>query len=352
MLAGFLQTDFLKRSSVAVGVAAGLLCLAASPSQADLTLHATELAGTGKTPPVAQAITLFLQGANARLETPGEPVIVQDGKANTLYGLNTAQKTYYVTVPTETEPGAGSPAKEDVHLDLKSTGKTMTFAGTAAHQYTVVGTVTHPRPEGGFGGRGGGRHRGGRGGGGGGFPMLLPATAGGVVDQDGGGGGENGSGQGEGGRGGRGGGITPAQWSMTGEIWLADTVKFPSQETTLLVSQLAGGASGPFQQPLADALDKHKGIPLLARITVDYIPASSGGRRVNQYGGVVESADASAAPVTTFTTFTVQSVSDALLSGALFQAPLSYALVAAPLSPYVPGTPVSAPGETSPGATQ
>lgn len=338
MLRGCSLTDALKRCSVVAGAAA-LLCLTAPPSRADLTLQATELAGMGKTPPVPQVVTLFLKGANARLEVPGEPTIVQDGKANTLCGLNAAQKTYYVTVPTETEPGAGSPAKEDVHLELKSTGKTMTFAGIAAHQYTVTGTVTHPRPEGGFGG--GRRHRGSRGGGGG-FPQLLPATAGQAVDQNGGNdsGGEDGSGQGEEGRGGRNRGITPAQWSLTGEMWLADTVKFPSKETTLLVAQLAAGVSGPFQQPLADALDKHKGVPLLARITVDYIPASSGGRRVNQYGGVI--ASASAAPVTMFTTFTVQSASNALLSEALFQAPPNYALVAAPLAPYIPGTPVSA----------
>lgn len=328
-----MRMGFFQRTAEAAAASAALLCLTAPASRADLTLHATELAGTGKAPPVSQPVTLFLKGSNARLEVPGEPTIVEDGKANTLYGLNAAQKTYYVTVPTETEPGAGSPAAEDVHLDLKSTGQAMTFAGMPAHQYTVVGTVTRPRPESGFGGRGG-RRRGGRGGGG--FPLLLPATVNQTVGQEGG---EEGGGR-EGGRG-RDAKLTPAQWSMTGEIWLADAVKFPPKAAIRLVAQLAAGASGPFQQPLADALDKHKGIPLLARITVDYIPASSEGHRVNQYGGVI--ANASAAPVTTFTTFTVQSLSDALLSDTLFQAPLSYALVAAPLNPYVPGTPVSAP---------
>ena len=334
------------RVPAVAAASAALLCLTALPSLADLTLHGTEMAGIGKAAPVSQAVTLYLKGTNARLEVSGEPATIQDGKANTLYGLNTAQKTYYVTVPTEIEPGAGSPASEDVHLDLKSTGRTLTFAGQPAHQYTVTGTVTHPRPEGGFGrrGGGGGRRRGGRGGGG--FPLLLPATAGQTVGQNGGDDGDD-QGRSEGGRGGEGSGqgrrVTPAQWSMTGEIWLADAVKFPSKETTRLMAQLAGAASGPFQQPLADALDKHHGVPLLARITVDYIPASAEGRRINQYGGVVEGEPASAAPVTTFTTLTVQSLSEAPLSEALFQAPLNYTLVAAPLNPYVPGTPATTP---------
>lgn len=136
--------------------------------------------------------------------------------------------------------------------------------------------------------------------------------------------------------------MTPAQWSITGEIWLSDKDKFPSKENTVFAAQLAASSAGPFQQPLADALDKHKELPLLARITVDYIPASSKGRPINKYGGVVEGAKASTTATTTFTTFTVKSVSEAPLSDTLFQAPLNDTLVAAPLSPYVPGTPVTA----------
>ncbi len=309
--------------------------MAALPSRADITITAQEVAGTGQTPPVPQTIRLFYQGANARLEVSGEPTLIQDGKGNILYGLDTARKTYYMTVPTEVQPGTGAPAKEDVKLDLKDTGKTMTFAGTTAHQYTVTGTVTHPRPSGGFGRRGGRRR------GGGGFPLEgshLIATP--TVDQYSGG---EGGPEGEGGPGGRSERVTPAQWNLSGEIWLSDDYKFPSKENTVFAAQLAAASSGPFQQPLADALDKHKGVPLLARMTVDYVPASSAGRPINQYGGVVEGAKAVTTPTTTVTTFTVQSVSEAPLADTLFQAPLSYTLVSAPLAPYVPGTPVSAP---------
>ena len=293
----------------------GFLGAPALPSQADITLTAQETSGIGQAAPVSQAVKLFFKGANARVEVSGEPVLVQDGKAGIIYGL-LAPKTYYMTVPTEVEPGTGEPAKEDVKLDLKQTDKAMTFAGTPAHQYIVTGTVSHPRQQGGFRRGGSGRRRSGRSGG-------------------------YGEGPGEGGER-RGGFISPAQWSITGEIWLSDTYHFPSKENTLFASQLAAASSGPFQQPLADALDKHKGLPLLARITVDYTPASSAGRPINQYGGVVEGAKASTTSVTTFTTFTVSSVSQTPLNDTLFQAPLSDTLVAAPLNPYVPGTPITA----------
>lgn len=311
---------------------AGLLGAATLPSRADITITAQETAGIGRAAPVTQNVTLYYKGKNARIEVSGEPALIQDGKANIIYGLNVAQKTYYMTVPTELEPGVGSPDKDDVKLDLKQTGKTTTLAGTTTHQYIVTGTVSHPRPEEGFR-RGGGRRRGGRSGGG--FP-LQPVT----VNQNGGDGSDGPGGEREGGR--RGGFVSPAQWSITGEIWLSDAYKLPSKENTLFAAQLAASSAGPFQQPLADALDKRKGLPLLARITVDYIPASSEGKPINKYGGVVEGAKASTTAVTTFTTFTVKSVSEAPLSDTLFQVPLSDTLVAAPLIPYVPGTPVMA----------
>jgi len=291
--------------SLAALASAGLLGAAALSSRADITLTAQLLSGTGRTPPVPQAVTLRYQGANARLEVSGEPTIIQDGKANILYGLDTARKTYYVTVPTEIEPGTGSPDKDDVKLDLKETDKTMTFAGTIARRYLVTGSVARPRSQG-FrqGGDRDGNEEGPEG-----HRRSIP--------------------------------LTPAQWSLTGEIWLSEAYKFPSKENTLFAAQLAAASSGPFQEPLADALDKHKGLPLLARMTVDYIPASSAGRPINQYGGVVEGAKASTVAVTTVTTFTVRSVTDAPLSDTLFQAPLNYMLVAAPSNPYVPGTPVS-----------
>ena len=302
------------------------------PAQADVTLQGQQTVGVGQAAPVSAAVRLFLQGANARLETAGEPTLVYDGKANILYGLDTARKSYYMTVPVEEEPtdalpGGPGETKEDVKLDLHPTSQTLILAGQPAHRYTVSGTVTftRDRPEGGGQGGGGGRRRrGGRGG----FP-----------GQNGGGDENNG-----GGNGGRPGGrrtsaadFTPPQWSISGEVWLADGVKFPSKENTTLAAQLAAASVGPFQQPLADELDKHHGLPLLARMTVTHTPASANGRQVNQYGGVGDSTAPRPVPTTTVTTFTVRSVSAAPLPAQLFQAPLEYALVAAPLTPYAPG---------------
>lgn len=298
----------LMTGSAILLASAGLLGAAALPSWADITINAQETVGVGQAAPVSQTVTLFYKGANARLEVSGEPALVQDGKANIIYGLNPAPKTYYMTVPTEVEPGIGSPDKDDVNLDLRQTGKTATFAAMSAHQYLVTGSVARPRSE-----------------------RFLNDREGKGPEDDRAPNDRRRSIP-----------LTPAQWSITGEIWLSDSYKFPSKENTLFAAQLAASSAGPFQQPLADALDKHKGLPLLSRITVNYIPASSEGRPLNRYGGVVEGAKASTTAITTFTTWTVKSVSEAPLSGTLFQAPLSDTLVAAPLSPYVPGTPVMA----------
>ncbi len=326
--------NFFQLRATACIIASGTLFgLVLAPAQADVTLSGQQTVGVGQAAPVTAAVRLFLQGANARLETAGEPTLVYDGKGNILYGLDTARKSYYMTVPVEEEPtdslpGGPGETKEDVKLDLHETSQALTLAGQSAHQYTVSGTVTftRDRPEGTGQRGGGGRRR--RGGGGGGFPSQ---NGGGFP---GGGGGENG---GPGGSRGAGANFTPPQWSISGEVWLADGVKFPSKENTTLAAQLAAASVGPFQQPLADALDKHKGLPLLARMTVTHTPASANGRQVNQYGGVGDSAAPRSVPTTTVTTFTVRSVSDAPLAPKLFQAPLEYTLVAAPLAPFTPG---------------
>ena len=314
---------FFQSHATACLFAAGTL-FSLTPAQADVTLQGQETVGVGQAAPVSETVRLLLQGANARLETAGEPTLVYDGKGNILYGLDTGRKSYYMTVPVEEEPtdalpGGPGETKEDVKVDLHETNQTLTLAGQLAHQYTVSGTVTftRERPESGGQRGGGGRRR--RGGGGGGFPGQ-------------GGGGENG---GPGGGRGPGAEFTPPQWSLSGEVWLADGVKFPAKENTVLAAQLAAASLGPFQQPFADELDKHHGLPLLARMTVTHTPASANGRQVNQYGGVVEGGSAAPRPVptTTVTTLTVRSVSDAPLDPKLFQAPLEYALVARAADP-------------------
>ncbi|MGI4791642.1 MAG: hypothetical protein ACRYFS_22700 [Janthinobacterium lividum] len=323
-----------------VALFAGTLLSVPLSSQADVTLTARQSVTSGQTPAAIQAIKLFYQGPDTRLEVAGAPVLLYDGKAGTVYGLDPVQKTYYLTVPMQVEPtdfmpaGVGSQVTQDTKLDLHQTDQTMTLAGVTTHQYTVSGTITFTRnrPQGGRRG-GGGHHRSG----GGGFPMLTGSTA--TIDQEGGYGDQgNGGGQG----GGRSSSLTMPQWTISGDIWLADTLKFPSKENTLSAAQLAAAAAGPFQQPLADALDKHKGLPLLARITVIRIPALSGGKAIDQYGGVIEGQNAAAKPISTATTLTIQSISSAPLDPRIFQTPISYALVAAPQTPYDPGTPPSA----------
>ena len=321
------------------GTAAALTAAAslsfAAMSRADLSISASQATGTTQAPPVTRAIRLFFKGTNARLEVEGKPVLLYDGKGNILYGVDPVQKTYYMTVPTliqptDLPPGPGGQANEDIKLDLHQTDRTMTLAGLAAHQYTVTGMVTYKqnRP---VGMRRGGHRRSG-GFPGGGFPLLETAT---TVDQYGGEETQNGNGQGDR----RGGTFTPPRWSISGEIWLADDVKFPAKENTLLAAQVAAAAAGPFQQPLADALDKHRGLPLLARITVTRTLVSSAGRPVNQYGGVVEGESTPASPISTATTFTVQSISTAPLTDPFFQAPGADTLVAAPLDAYDPNSP-------------
>lgn len=281
-----------------------------SVARADVSMTAQQVTSSGQTPLASRTIRLFLKGANARLEVAGEPILLYDGKGNILYGVDPVRRTYYMTVPTEIEPtylppGPGSEAGETVKLDLRPTPQAMDLAGLTAHQYMISGTVAYTRPEG-F--RRGGRRR--SGGGGGGYgnggpdgrsrrePLLLP------------------------------------HWSISGEIWLSDTLKFPARENTLLAAQIAAVAAGPFQQPLADALDKHKGVPLLARITVTRTPALPLGGAAEGTGDAVPPV-----PASTATTLSVQSVSTATLDDKFFQPPIDDTLVAAPLDAYNPNSP-------------
>jgi len=345
---------------VTVALVAGslLLGIPMSPAVADVAITAQQAitvqqaAGAAQTPPNPQTITLFYKGRDARLETAGGPVLLYDGKAGIIHTLDTAHKTYYTTLFTQVQQagapipsGTGRQVKQDTKLDLRQTDQAKTIAGVTAHQYVLTGTITFTpsQPQGykrGGGGRGGGGHR--RGGGGfpgGGFPGGFPLVGSATVDQNGGG---------YGGYGGRGGGtLALPQWSLSGELWLSDTLKFPAKEDTLPAAQLVAASAGPFLQPLADALDKHKGLPLLARITVTRTPPSSGGRTVDQFGGIMEGTPttpaAPPAPTTTATTLTVQSLSSAPLDDKLFQTPLDYTLIPPPQDPFVPGAPTPAP---------
>lgn len=272
-------------------VAGCLLGLCAAAAQADVTLLGRQTIRTGQSAPVAATEMLCYQGSNTRLETLGEPTLIYDGKANILYGVNTARRSYAITVPVPPDPtdeislGADE-VKIETTLDLHRTSLTRTLAGLAAHQYLVSGTVL--------------------------FTRLRPAHVQAQNDQE-----EEREREG---RRRRDVAFVAPVWAIRGEIWLADARKFPSKENTLLASQLVAVSAGPFEDPLADALDKYAGLPLLAQVTVTHVPARL-----------------PPVPVVTVTLWNVQSVSDAPLAPKLFQVPLAYALVAAPLTPYAPG---------------
>lgn len=287
------MTPSLFQPGVAACLAAAgtLFGLTLPPAQADVTLQGQQTVGVGPAAPVSAAVTLLYQGANTRLETAGEPTLVYDGKANILYGVNTARKSYYMTVPAPLDPTAeisldADEVKIETTLDLHRTALARTLAGQSAHQYLVSGTVTYTRLR----------------------PARTEARNDDEAERD------------REGRRRRGAAFVAPLWTIRGEVWLAGTRKFPASENTLLAAPLAAAAAGPFEQPLAEALDKHDGLPLLARIIVTHAPA-----------------ERHSLPVVTVTSWSVRSVSDTPLDPKLFREPLDYALVAAPLIPYAPG---------------
>ncbi len=279
------------QSSFPIAATVFLLGLAAAAARADVTLLGRQTVSAGRAAPVSAAVTLSYQGANTRLESLGAPTLIYDGKANILYGVNTARRTYAITVPVPPDPADEisldpDEVKIETTLDLHRTALTRTLAGLAAHQYLVSGTVT--------------------------FTRLRPARLEARNDQE--------AEQEREGRRRRSAAFIAPVWTIRGEIWLADARKFPAKENTLLAAQLVAVSAGPFQQPLADALDKYAGLPLLAQVVVTHVPARL-----------------PPVPVVTVTSWTVRSVSEAPLAPKLFQAPLAYTLVAAPLTPYAPG---------------
>lgn len=283
--------DFYHSFTAFSALAAGLLLGFSAAARADVTLLGRQTVKVGQAAPVSAAETLFYQGANTRLETVGAPTLIYDGKANILYGVNTARRTYALTVPVPLDPADEisldpDEVKIETTLDLHRTALARTLAGFAAHQYLVSGTVL--------------------------FTRLPPAHRQALNDQE-----EQHERES---RRRRSAAYVAPVWTIRGEIWLADVPKFPAKEGTRLASQLVAVSAGPFEEPLADALEKHAGLPLLAQVVVTHVPAKL-----------------PAVPVVTVTSWNVRSVSDAPLAPKLFQAPLEYALVAAPITPFAPG---------------
>lgn len=261
-----------------------LLCSALLPDCADVTMQGRQTIRVGLGAPAATAVSLLCQGANTRLEIAGAPTLIYDGKANILYGVNSARRSYSLSVPVPTDPAdevslTADELKIETKLDLHGTGRTRMLAGLAAHQYTLTGTVIYTQLH----------------------PGRVHAENAQADERE------------RESRRKRMAAYLPPQWSIRGEIWLADTAKFPAAENSLPAVLLTAVAAGPFEDPLADAFEKHSGLPLFAQITVMHAPPVLN------------------APATiTQTTWTAQSVSGAQLDPAQFKPPLNYALVAAP----------------------
>ena len=308
-------------------IAASLLGVPAL-SRADVALTVQQSAGTGQSEtntaaPAPQTFKLFYKGSNSRLEAAGGQVVLYDGKDGTIYTLDPAHKVYYTTLAMQiaeagdpVPPGMDQRVSADTKLDVRKTDQVATIAGAGARKYTVTGTVKFDRKS--PGGYGGGRRGGGRRGGRGGFPGGFPGMPfGAQYGMDGDDGGENGGGRRDRAP------LALPQWNISGEVWLADTVKFPDKADLLSAAELAAPSAGPFLQPLADALAKQKGVPVLTKITVTHSQPDSAG------------ADQPA--TVTATTLTVTDVSGAPLDDKLFETPIDFTLVAAPQDPYVPG---------------
>ena len=271
------------RPAARILAAAGFLC-PALPVCADVTIQGRQTVRAGTAVPTTVGASLSCQGANTRLEIAGAPTLIYDGKANILYGVNPVRRSYYLSVPAPTDPAdevslTADEVKIETKLDLHGTGRTRIFAGLAAHEYSLNGTVI--------------------------YTQLHPGR---VHAEN-----EQADERERESRQKRMAAYLPPQWSIRGEIWLADTVKFPAAENSLPAVLLTAVSAGPFGEPLADAFEKRSGLPLFSQITVTHAPP-------------VPSAPAT----TTQTTWSAQSVSDAQLDPAQFKPPLNYALVAAP----------------------
>ncbi|BDI33276.1 hypothetical protein CCAX7_53270 [Capsulimonas corticalis] len=280
-------------------------------------------------PPVSESVTTYYKNDNARTEISGGLVTLYHGGEGKIYTLDPSQKTYYVeSFDDILQPKAAAPQnpaitmKVDGDIDLSPGTDTRTVSGNTAKVFLVSGAVT-VTPErtgggsrGGSGGGGGRRRRGGGGGfpggGGGGFP------GGGGGFPGGGGGGYPGGGDGPGGddRGAPASRVHIAPVQVSGEYWLADSVKLPSAKKASLLPAVYAPISGETFafKPLAERLKKTREIPLGSRIAFTRTSPQ----------GVQESV--------TMTT-EVASVAQTALADSLFQLPIGYTEVAAPTPP-------------------
>ena len=312
----------LRRFPLAVS---GLGLLSMTAAQADVKIVSQiNVSGLlqGSEPNFPETLTAYYQGSRARLEITGGEIMLFDGAAGKVYRLAPDKKTYYVLSLKKLQEQQGrltGPMAERMNLEVKTDLKaadaadTKTITGLTAQKYQVSGSISlQPKESGGGGGIFGG---GGFPGGGGGFP------GGGGGFPGGGGGGHHHHGSGGGGRGS--GRRTPAT-TISGEIWLSDALKLPSDKKASLVpavQELLFGGDAALK-PLAEALGKKNFLPLGSTITVTRPARRARGGDQEESGSSSESQETPAQTITT--TMHVQSVSQEPLPEALFQTPSGY----------------------------
>jgi len=217
-------------------------------------------------------VTVYYQGDTLRIESANGPAMVYTG--GKLYRINTADQTY-CQMPSPPKH-TGMPPHNNDKFSLTATGQTSSVAGQSATQYTVSGTgPAGPPPR----------------------PQQSTST-------DSGNGGDDAGGPPSG---------PPPSASMTGQIWLSDSVKIDSRAKDALEVALgqALGVRGPLGHALAAKLLAMGDAPLSANITIT-MPAMPDGTQ----------------PTMTLKS-NVTSVSTSTLDSSLFAIPTGYTQVQA-----------------------
>lgn len=268
-------------------------------------------------------VTTCYRDGRARVEDSAGRVTIYDPKADKVYRLDAARKTYFAASLKETLRGSMGPTdgqaqgmpggrprmKMQAEVKSKAHPETRSIAGQEARRIAVTAKVKLA-PEGGMppgGGPGGGPGR---------MPGGMPG--GGRP----GGGRRGGGGRPGGGMPGGGPGEMPAM-QVEGEYWLSEAVAVsgvsPKEKGALLPSFAQTLPDHPMAavlwKPLAERMAREKGFPLASRVTL-------ASRQLRRPGAQEEP---QAQPEPTVVTMEVRSVTEETLDDALFRVPEDYA---------------------------
>lgn len=204
----------------------------------------------------SQDVTTYIKGERVAVVVEGGPVTLYDVPSGKVYVLNPTEKTYSVQTLKQ-RAGEGGPVgrmadhlKVDTKVDADKKDETRTMAGRAAQRYEISGRMTMSfnmgNPGGGMGGgpMGGGPMGGGRRPG-----RVDPGWP---------------SGQGSPGA------MKMPAVEFSGEMWVTASPATTKSKNKLASLPFAAAIlpSSPMLAPLAERLNKTKGIPLSSRVTV------------------------------------------------------------------------------------